>query len=57
LLIDKTAQSIYSTKVLEKSGSRYSYTVSAMKTNVPALDGQFQFDSKKFPGVTVEDLR
>lgn len=57
LLIDKAAQSIYSTKVLEKSGSRYSYTVSSMKTNVPALDGLFQFDSKKYPGVNVEDLR
>jgi outer membrane lipoprotein-sorting protein len=57
LLIDKAAQSIYSTKVLEKSGSRYSYTVSSMKANVPALDGLFQFDSKKFPGVNVEDLR
>lgn len=57
LLIDKAAQSIYSTKVLEKSGSRYSYTVSSMKSNVPALDGLFQFDSKKYPGVNVEDLR
>lgn len=57
LLIDKAAQSLYSTKVLEKSGSRYSYTVSGMKTNLPAADGLFQFDSKKFPGVNVEDLR
>lgn len=57
LLIDKAAQSIYSTKVLEKSGSRYSYTVSALKPNVPAADGLFQFDAKKFPGINVEDLR
>jgi outer membrane lipoprotein-sorting protein len=57
LLIDKAAQSIYSTKVMEKNGNRYSYTVSAMKTNVPATDAMFVFDPKKYPGVAVEDLR
>jgi len=57
LLIDKAAQSIYSTKVMEKNGNRYSYTVSAMKTNIPATDAMFIFDPKKYPGVAVEDLR
>jgi outer membrane lipoprotein-sorting protein len=57
LLIDKAAQSIYSTKVMEKNGNRYSYTVSAMKTNIPATDAMFVFDPKKYPGVAVEDLR
>jgi outer membrane lipoprotein carrier protein len=57
LMIDKAAQSIYSTKVMEKNGNRYSYTVSAMKTNVPATDAMFVFDPKKYPGVAVEDLR
>ncbi|MEY5034049.1 MAG: hypothetical protein RL447_427 [Bacteroidota bacterium] len=57
LLIDKAAQSIYSTKVMEKNGNRYSYTVSSMKTNIPATDAMFVFDPKKYPGVAVEDLR
>lgn len=57
LQIDKATQSIYSTKVLENGGSRYSYTVTSMKTNVPAADNQFVFDKSKYPGVTVEDLR
>jgi outer membrane lipoprotein carrier protein len=57
LLIDKSAQSIYSTKVMEKDGNRFSYTVSSMKANVAATDEAFVFDPKKFPGVTVEDLR
>ena len=57
LLIDKATQSIYSTKVMEKNGNRYAYTVSSMKTNVPATDAMFVFDPKKYPGVAVEDLR
>ena len=57
LLIDKATQTLYSTKVMEKNGNRYSYTVSSMKTNVPATDAMFTFDPKKYPGVLVEDLR
>ena len=57
LQIDKATQTIYSTKVLENGGNRYSYTVTTMKTNVPAADNQFVFDKSKYPGVNVEDLR
>ncbi len=57
LQIDKAAKTIYSTKVLENAGNRYSYTVNSMKTNIPATDNQFVFDKSKYPGVTVEDLR
>ena len=57
LQIDKASQTIYSTKVLENGGNRYSYTVTTMKTNVPAADNQFVFDKSKYPGVNVEDLR
>lgn len=57
LQIDKNAKTIYSTKVLENSGTRYTYTVNSMKTNIPAADSQFVFDKAKYPGVTVEDLR
>jgi outer membrane lipoprotein-sorting protein len=57
LLIDKVGKTMYSTKVLENAGNRYSYTVNTMKTNIPAADQLFIFDKSKFPGVTVEDLR
>ena len=57
LQIDKATQTICSTKVLENGGNRYSYTVTTMKTNVPAADNQFVFDKSKYPGVNVEDLR
>lgn len=57
LLIDKTAKTMYSTTVMENAGNRYSYTVSSMKPNLPTADNLFVFDKKKYPGVTIEDLR
>ena len=57
LQIDKSAKTIYSTKVLEKAGNRYTYTVSNMKTNGAMADNLFVFDKKKFPGVEEVDLR
>lgn len=57
LQVDKAAKTIYSTKVLENGGNRYTYTVSNMKTNAPLSDNQFLFDKKKYPGVEEVDLR
>ncbi|MFI5132590.1 MAG: outer membrane lipoprotein carrier protein LolA [Chitinophagales bacterium] len=57
LQIDKSSKTIYSTKVLEKAGNRYSYTVSSMKTNSAMADNLFVFDKKKYPGVEEVDLR
>jgi len=57
LQVDKDARTIYSTKVLENGGNRYTYTVSTMKTNSPVADNQFSFDKSKYPGVEEVDLR
>ena len=57
LQVDKTAKTIYSTKVLENGGNRITYTVGTMKTNVPVADNLFLFDKKKYPGVEEVDLR
>jgi outer membrane lipoprotein carrier protein len=57
LQVDKAAKTIYSTKVLENGGNRYTYTVSSMKTNAALADNQFAFDKKKYPGVEEVDLR
>ena len=57
LQVDKAAKTIYSTKVLENGGNRYTYTVDNMKTNVALADNQFAFDKKKYPGVEEVDLR
>ena len=55
--VDKKTQAIYSTKVLEKSGNKYTYTVSSLNGNASVNDTQFVFDKKKYPGVEVVDLR
>ena len=57
LQVDKTAKTIYSTKVLENAGNKYTYTVSNMKTNTPMTESVFVFDKKKYPGVEEVDLR
>lgn len=57
LQVDKSAKTIYSTKVLENAGNRYTYTVSSMKTNGTMSDAMFVFDKKKYPGVEEVDLR
>ena len=57
VLIDKKANSIYSTSVLENTGDHYSYTVTSMKTNQAVSDSQFAFDKSKYPGVEEIDLR
>lgn len=57
LQVDKAARTIYSTKVLENAGNKYTYTVSNMKTNAAMSDNIFVFDKKKYPGVEEVDLR
>jgi outer membrane lipoprotein carrier protein len=55
--VDKAANTIYSARFLEKSGNRYSYTISSLKPNAAASEAQFAFDKKRYPGVEVVDLR
>lgn len=55
--IDKTSKNIASTKVFEKNGNRYIYTITSIKTGTNLPDSLFVFDAKKFPHVEVVDLR
>lgn len=57
LLIDKNAKTIYSTKVLQKEGNRYSYTVNTLNGNANIPDSKFVFNKKDYPGVEEVDLR
>ena len=55
--VDKAAQTISSTKVFEKTGNKYTYSVTRMNTASPVNDALFVFDAKQYPGVEVVDLR
>ena len=55
--IDKASKNIVSTKVFEKNGNRYIYTVTSIKTNTTLPESLFVFNSKNYPNVEVVDLR
>ena len=57
VFVDKTGKTVSSTRVMEKAGNRYSYTVNSLVPNGALDDKQFIFDQKKYPGVEVVDLR
>jgi len=55
--INKATQTITATKVFEKAGNRYTYTVSDMNTKSVIPDATFQFNQKNYPGMELVDLR
>ena len=55
--VDKATKNIVSTKVFEKNGNKYTYSVTAFTPNTKITDDTFAFDTKKFPGVEVIDLQ
>jgi outer membrane lipoprotein carrier protein len=55
--VDKQTKTIASTKVLDKSGNKYTYTVSSLNGNANVPDAMFVFDKSKYPGVEEVDLR
>ncbi len=55
--INKSTQTITSTKVFEKAGNRYTYTVSGMDTKTNIADATFVFNQKNYPGMEIVDLR
>lgn len=57
VFINKAAKTITSTKVFEKAGNRYTYTVSNMNTTAPISDATFIFNQKNYPGMELVDLR
>ncbi|RYY68299.1 MAG: outer membrane lipoprotein carrier protein LolA [Chitinophagaceae bacterium] len=56
-LVDKATNSIYSTRVLEKNGNKYTYTVNNLNGKANLTDAAFVFDKSKYPGVEEVDLR
>lgn len=55
--VDKATKNISSTKVFEKNGNRYIYTVTTFTPNTKLADNVFVFDAQKYPGVEVIDLQ
>jgi outer membrane lipoprotein carrier protein len=56
IYIDKAAKTVYSSKMLDKSGNRYIYTVNSLNGKAPISDAMFVFDKAKYPGCEVVDL-
>ncbi len=57
LYIDKKSTTISSSKIFEKGGNKYTYSVSNMNTATMVPDAKFVLDSKMFPGAEIVDLR
>jgi outer membrane lipoprotein-sorting protein len=57
LYVDKAGKTVNGAKLFEKSGNKYTYTVSNLNGNANVSDAQFVFDEKKYPGAEVVDLR
>jgi chaperone LolA len=55
--VDKAKQGIYNTKVLDKNGNKYTYTVNSLNGNATVNDQLFVFNKMKYPGVEEVDLR
>lgn len=55
--VDKVSKNIVSTKLFEKNGNRYIYTVTSFSPNVKLENNVFVFDAKKYPGVEIIDLQ
>jgi outer membrane lipoprotein carrier protein len=55
--VDKGSKNIYSTKVLDKNGNKYTYTVNSLTAKADLNDQLFIFDKTKYPGVEEVDLR
>ena len=57
LQVDKINKQITQAVIFDKNGNRYTYNVKLFTPNVKVPDTFFAFDTKKYPGVELVDLR
>jgi outer membrane lipoprotein carrier protein len=57
MLISKKDKSIQSWTMFDKSGNHYKYALTKFNPNANVADPFFNFDTKKYPGYEVIDLR
>lgn len=55
--IDKVKKQVKSFTLYDKGGNVFTYTIKNYVTDTPVTPADFVFDSKKFPGVEVIDMR
>lgn len=57
VFVNKDANAIESTSVIEKNGNKYTYSITSLNPSATIADSQFVFDKKNYPGVEEVDLR
>ena len=57
LAVDAKANNLVGGTITEKNGTVYQYSVNGYVPNAPVSDAAFTFDTKKYKGVEVVDLR
>jgi len=57
LSVDKSKLQVRSFVIYDKSGNIFTYTITRFQTDLPVNPADFTFDTKKFPGVEVIDMR
>jgi len=57
MAIDKAKLQVKSITLFDKSGSTYAYKITRYQTDIPVTNADFTFDSSKYPGVDIQDLR
>lgn len=57
LTIDKKNQTISSATVYDKNQNKYTYSITTLSPNVTLADSFFNFDTSKYPGIKITDLR
>ncbi|MBS1683055.1 MAG: outer membrane lipoprotein carrier protein LolA [Bacteroidetes bacterium] len=57
MMISKKDNRVVSWTMFDRGGNRFKYTINKFTPNIKVDDSFFAFDTKKFPGVEVNDLR
>jgi len=57
LIVDKTKNQVKSFQLFDKSGNVFTYTIQKFLTDIPVSNSDFTFETAKFPGVEVIDMR
>lgn len=57
LTIQKNIQQVIKMMIVEKGGNNYEYFVTSFIPNKPISDATFEFNAKKYPKVSINDMR